>query len=148
MAESSSKRRVVVERAGLGRYTLTNVRGGTITVGTGGEGDADFSPVELLLGAIGACTAIDVDTVTSRRAEPEAFEVEVTANKVRDDDGNKLTDIAVTFRVSFPSGAQGDDARATLPKIVARSHDRLCTVSRTVELGTAVSTGIADSPTP
>jgi uncharacterized OsmC-like protein len=34
------------------------------------SGDADFRPTELLLGAIGACTAIDVDTVTSRRAEP------------------------------------------------------------------------------
>lgn len=132
---------MVVERVAQGRYTLTNARGGTISVGTG-DG-TDFSPVELLLGAIGGCTAIDVDTVTSRRAEPEAFDVEVTANKVRDDDGNRLTDIAVTFRVSFPSGPQGDDARETLPKIVTKSHDRLCTVSRTVELGTAVSTEIA-----
>jgi putative redox protein len=143
MAESSSKRRVVVERAEQGRYTLTNVRGGTISIGTGD--DADFSPVELLLGALGGCTAIDVDTVTTRRAEPEAFEVDVTANKVRDDDGNRLTDIAVTFRVSFPSGPEGDEARAVLPTIVARSHDRLCTVSRTVEAGTPVTTEIAGS---
>ncbi|HEX6446080.1 MAG TPA: OsmC family protein [Streptosporangiales bacterium] len=143
MAESSSKRRVVLERAEPGRYTLTNARGGTISIGSGG--DADFSPVELLLGAIGGCTAIDVDTVTSRRAEPEAFEIEVTADKVRDDDGNRLTDIAVTFRVAFPSGPEGDEARDMLPKIVAKSHDRLCTVSRTVELGTAVATEIADS---
>jgi putative redox protein len=133
---------VVVDRVGQGRYTLTNARGGKISVGTGD--DADFSPVELLLGAIGGCTAIDVDTVTSRRAEPDAFEVEVTANKVRDHDGNRLTDIAVTFRVSFPAGPQGDAARETLPRIVAMSHDRLCTVSRTVEAGTAVATGIAD----
>jgi putative redox protein len=145
MAESTSRRRVSVERVAPGRYALTNERGGRIAVGTGG--DADFSPVELLLGAIGGCTAIDVDTVTSRRAEPETFEVEVTANKVRDDDGNRLTDIEVTFRVSFPPGAHGDEARATLPKIVARSHDRLCTVSRTVELGTPVSTSIeGDTP--
>lgn len=106
-------------------------------------GDADFTPVELLLGAIGGCTAIDVDAVTSRRAEPEAFRIEVDATKVRDDDGNRLTDIAVTFRLSFPEGPEGDEARGVLPRIVTLSHDRLCTVSRTVEAGTPVATEIA-----
>lgn len=119
---------------------MTNPRGGRIEVGTGD--DEDFSPVELLLGAIGGCTAIDVDTVTSRRSEPDGFEVDVTATKVRDDDGNHLTDIEVTYRVSFPDGDRGDAARETLPKIVTASHDRLCTVSRTIELGSQVSTTI------
>lgn len=138
---ATDRRRVVVERVQPGRFTLTNARGGRMSVGTGD--DADFTPVELLLGAIGGCTSIDVDAVTSRRAEPEAFEVEVTANKVRDDGGNRLTDIEVAFRVSFPGGSGGDEARAALPRIVELSHDRLCTVSRTVEVGTPVSTGIA-----
>ncbi len=41
-----------------------------------GEGDgADFTPVELLLAAIAGCSAIDVDYLTARRAEPDAFEV-------------------------------------------------------------------------
>jgi putative redox protein len=31
-----------------------------------------------------------------------------------------------------------------VPEAVQRSHDRLCTVSRTVELGTAVATRIED----
>lgn len=132
---------MTVERAGSGRYTVTNARGGKIDIGTGD--DDDFSPVELLLAAIGGCTAIDVDTVTSRRAEPDVFAVEVTANKVRDDGGNRLTDIAVTFRVSFPDGPNGDEARAVLPRIVDLSHDRLCTVSRTVEAGTPVAHTIA-----
>ena len=70
--------------------------------GTGG--DADFTPTELLLAAIGACTAIDVDILTSRRAEPEDFQVQVGAEKVRDAAGNHLADIAVTFRVVFPPG--------------------------------------------
>jgi putative redox protein len=37
---------------------------------------------------------------------------------------------------------QGDAARAVLPDAVKKSHDRLCTVSRTVELGTPIATRI------
>ena len=100
---------------------------------------ADFTPVELLLTAIGGCTAIDVDILTSRRAEPDSFAVEVGAEKIRDAGGNRLTDITVTFKVAFPDGEDGDKARAILPDIVRQSHERLCTVSRTVELGTPVT---------
>jgi putative redox protein len=48
----------------------------------------------------------------------------------------------VTFRVRFPDGADGDAARAVLPEAVQRSHDRICTVGRTVELGTPIGTRI------
>jgi putative redox protein len=128
---------VTVSREPDGVFIAGNVRGGTLTVGDG-TGEA-FTPTELLLAAIGACTAIDVATLTSRRAEPDSFEVHVDAEKVRDDGGNRLQDLAVTFRVSFPDGTGGDAARELLPEAVRRSHDRLCTVSRTVELGTPVA---------
>ena len=134
-------RQVRIERVAAGSYTVRNERGGTITVGQGADGE--FTPVELLLTAIGTCTAIDVDVPTSRRAEPSAFTVEVGAEKVRDALGNRLTDIAVTFHVSFPEGAAGDAARELLPGAVRRSHDSLCTVSKTVELGTPVKSEIA-----
>jgi putative redox protein len=134
-------RQVDIARVAAGKYTVTNERGGTISVGTGGDGD--FTPVELLLAAIGACTSIDVDVLTSRRAEPTAFSVDVAAEKVHDRQGNRLTDIGVTFRVSFPEGAGGDAARALLPGAVRRSHDSLCTVGKTVELGTPIATKIA-----
>jgi uncharacterized OsmC-like protein len=140
MAEDAH-RQVSIERVAAGRYTVTNERGGTITVGRGADGE--FSPVELLLAAIGACTAIDVDVLTSRRAEPTAFTVEVGAEKVRDALGNRLTDLAVTFHVSFPEGDGGDAARELLPGAVRRSHESLCTVSKTVELGTPVKSEIA-----
>ena len=96
----------------------------------------------MLLAAIGGCTAIDVDILTSRRAEPDTFEVLIDAEKVRDQAGNHLTDLLVTFRVSFPEGEAGDRARAILPDAVKKSHERLCTVSRTVELGTPIATRI------
>jgi putative redox protein len=138
---ADSTRSLTLTRSGPGTLTATNVRGGTMTVISGGEGAGpEFSPIELLLAAIGGCTALDVEAITGRRAEPTDFEVQVEAQKVRDDAGaNRLTDIVVTFRIAFPDGEAGDAARAVLPDAVAKSHDRLCTVSRTVELGTPIT---------
>jgi hypothetical protein len=48
----------------------------------------------------------------------------------------------VTFRIRFPDGEQGDKARTLLPDAIKKSHDRLCTVSRTVELGTPIANRI------
>ena len=141
MTTDSAHRSVRLERVENSRYVATNDRGGQISIGKG-EG-TDFTPVDLLLDAIGGCTAVDVDILTSRRAEPDAFEVLVDAEKVRDNKkGNHLTDIVVTFRVRFPEGEQGDKARALLPDALQKSHDRLCTVSRTVELGTPITNRI------
>jgi len=125
MTTDSAHRSVRLQRTGSTRYLVTNDRGGQITIGSGGG--TDFTPVDVL---------------TSRRAEPDAFEIAVDANKVRDEAGNHLTDIVVTFRIRFPEGEQGDKARALLPDAVKKSHDRLCTVSRTVELGTPIASRI------
>jgi putative redox protein len=138
MATDPAHREVSVGRVTAGRVTARNERGGQVAIGTGG--DADFTPTELLPAAIGGCTAIDVDILTSRRAEPEAFQVDVAAEKVRDAAGNHLADIEVTFRVAFPAGEAA--ARALLPEAVRRSHDRLCTVSRTIELGIPVTSRV------
>ncbi len=137
MMTDSAHRSVRLERIENSRYVVTNDRGGQIRIGKG-EG-TDFTPVDLLLAGIGGCTAIDVDILTSRRAEPDAFEVLVDAEKVHDNAGNHLTDIVVTFRIRFPDGTDGDKARALLPDAVRKSHDRLCSVSRTVELGTPIA---------
>ncbi|HEX5190584.1 MAG TPA: OsmC family protein [Streptosporangiaceae bacterium] len=134
---ASTHRTVTVRRVASGRFAVANERGGEFTFGTG-DG-TEFTPTELLLAAVGGCTAIDIDILTSRRAEPEAFEVVVEADKVRDADGNRLTDIVVTFRVAFPAGAHGDEARAILPDVARKSHDKLCTVGRTIELGTPIA---------
>jgi putative redox protein len=140
MATESTQRSITVERLAAGRFAASNQRGGKILFGTGG--DEEFTPVELLLAALGGCTAIDVDILTSRRAEPESFEIEVDADKVRDQGGNHLANIEITYRISFPSGADGDKARAILPDAVRQSHDRLCTVGRTVEMPTPIASRI------
>lgn len=143
MSQDDTLRTVKVDRVGGGRYVATNARGGTLSFGSGD--DRDFSPVELLLAAIGGCTGIDADVATTRHAEPTEFTVTVNGNKIRDELGNRMTDLAVTFHVTFPEGAEGDAARAILPRAVKLSHDRLCTVSRTIEVGTPITTTIADA---
>ena len=140
MTTASAPRAVGLERIENTRYLVTNDRGGQITIGSGAG--TDFTPVDLLLAGIGGCTAVDVDLLTSRRAEPDTFEIAVDANKVRDEAGNHLTDIVVTYRIRLPEGEQGDKARALPPDAVKKSHERLCTVSRTVELGTPIASRI------
>lgn len=131
------RRSIALSRRGQGEYDVTNDRGGSIRLGNGRT--ADFTPVELFLAAIAGCSAVDVDVVTSRRAEPVAFEARSTGVKATDpENGNHMTGLEVTFTVRFPDGPDGDRAREMLPRAVAMSHDRLCTVSRTVQLGTPV----------
>ena len=140
MASESTHRTLTVERLAPGEFAAVNSRGGRIVFGTGA--DESFTPTELLLVAIGGCTAIDVDIITTRRAEPESFEIIVDADKVRDEGGNHLANIELTYRIRFPAGPAGDKARAVLPESVRQSHDRLCTVGRTVEDPTPISTRI------
>ncbi|MCX5205472.1 OsmC family protein [Streptomyces sp. NBC_00237] len=139
----NSPRSVTVERSGPGRFTVTNARGGTLSFGIGG--DSDFTPVELFLAAIGGCTAVDVEAATGRHTEATVFSVTTSGTKVEDEGGNRMTDLQVAFSVAFPDGPSGDRARAILPRAVKSSHDRICTVSRTVEAGTPVTTSVRDA---
>lgn len=139
MPETSSSdqtRSVTLAKVGEGRYVARNARGGSVVVGSGA--DPDLTPVELLLAAVAGCSAIDVDLITGKRAAATTLEVVSEGAKVRDDDGNHLTDVALTFTVRFPEGADGDAARAVLARSVAQSRDRLCTVGRTVQVATPV----------
>jgi putative redox protein len=133
-------RSVTLQRLSKGRYRATNKHGDTLVVGEGGDGT--FTPVELLLTAMAACSAIDVDYIVGKRAEPTAFRLRSEGVKVRDEGGNHLTDVVLTFDAEFESNDAGKAALDVLPRAVAQSHDRLCTVTRTVELATAVETVI------
>jgi putative redox protein len=135
-------RAVSLTRLGHGWYEAVNARGGTIEFST--DREQTFTPVELFLTSIAGCSAIDVDFITSKRSEPLRFEVSMTANKVRDEQGNHLVNLAMTFDVAFPDDDGGRAAAEVLPDAIARSHDRLCIVSRTVEIGTPVATSVAD----
>jgi uncharacterized OsmC-like protein len=134
-------RSVQMSRLGKGRYEVVNPRGGRLVLGHGGGDDA-FTPVELLLAAIAGCGAIDVDFITSKRAEPVRFDVRMTGDKIRDEHGNRMTNLVLSFDVAFADDEAGRAASDVLPGAVQASHDRLCTVSRTVEVGTPVESRI------
>jgi putative redox protein len=140
MSSETTHRTLTVERIAAGQFAAVNSRGGRIVFGTGA--DEEFTPTELLLIAIGGCTAIDIDIIATRRAEPESFEIVIDADKIRDENGNHLANVEVTYRVTFPAGEAGDNAREVLPEAVRKSHERLCTVGRTVELPTPITTRI------
>ena len=131
-------RRVELTKIGPHRFKATNARGVETFFGVGGL-DPDFTPVELLLAAIGGCSAIDVESIAGKRADSSRFTVTTEGHKVRDEDGNHLAGLRVTFDVVFTEGEEGDAARAVLPEAIAMSRDRLCTVSRTVQLGADVT---------
>lgn len=133
-----SLRRVELTKIGPHRFKATNARGGETFFGVGGL-DPDFTPVELLLAAIAGCSAIDVESITHKRADSTEFSVTTEGHKVRDEDGNHLTGLRVSFDITFPEGPEGEAARAVLPQAIAMSRDRLCTVSRTVQLGADVT---------
>jgi putative redox protein len=139
-ADRETLRRVDLERIDRDHYRARNVRGGVLDFGSGD--DEQFTPVELLLIAIGGCTGIDVDYMVSKRAEPTAVTITVTGDKIRDESGNRMTNLSVDLAATFPDGPDGDQGRERLPRAVAQSRDRICTVSRTVALGTPIESRI------
>ncbi|TIC86445.1 OsmC family protein [Nocardioides sp. GY 10127] len=114
-------------------YLATNVRGGTLAVGDGSS--EDFTPVELLMVALAACGAIDLEHVTRKRADATGLTARVEGHKIRDEQGNRLTGLTVALDVDFPDGPEGDAARAVVPRTLRMIEERLCTVGRTVTVG-------------
>jgi putative redox protein len=133
---SDSHRSVQLSRLGRHHFQATNSRGGTLSFGNARWGE--FTPVELLLVAISGCTAMDVDAITVKRSEPARFQVTCSGHYTRSVHGNHITDIKVDFDVAFPDTEGGHAALEVLETAIRKSHDRLCTVTRTVELATPV----------
>jgi putative redox protein len=127
---------VDLSRLSQHHFEATNSRGGTLSFGRKWVGE--FTPVELLLVAIAGCTSMDVDAITVKRSEPVRFQVSCSGHSTKSKHGNHVTDIQVDFDVDFPDDEGGRAAADVLEIAIRKSHDRLCTVTRTVELGTPV----------
>lgn len=139
-SSAGGRRAVTIERVDTTHYRATNAAGATVDFG---RGEGLLSPVELLLAATAGCSAVDVDVVTSRRSRPEEFTVAASAQKYTDEEGgSRLRDVELTFRVRFPDDAAGRKAQALVPRLVALSHEKDCTVSRTVQHPTEVTSRV------
>ena len=74
-AADPSHRRVTLTRAEEGIYVARNSRG--LELRFGSKDPDGFSPVELFMASLAACTAVDIDVVTGRRSAPDTFEARV-----------------------------------------------------------------------
>ena len=92
-----------------------------------------------MLAAVAGCSAVDVDVVTSRRAEPKSFDLHVEGDRVNEDGASRLSEVRVGFDLSFPDTPEGNQARKLVDNLIRISHEKDCTVSRTVENPTQVA---------
>ncbi|WP_062527079.1 OsmC family protein [Demequina rhizosphaerae] len=136
MTRTATPRTVTLTRESEGVYVATGQDGAQLRFG---RGEGLLGPVELMLAAIAGCSSIDVDAMTTRRSEPDRFEVTASADKVTEDGANILEDIRVLFDLAFPDGEAGDAARKRIGAALRASHEKHCTVSRTVEAGVPVA---------
>lgn len=126
---------VDVTRLGETHYRATNPKGASIEFG---RQEGLLTPVELLLAAVAGCSSVDVDVVTSRRTQPEKFDVHVEADRVNEDGASRLSRVSLSFDLNFPDTPEGQQAAKMVDNLLRLSKEKDCTVSRTVELPTEV----------
>lgn len=125
---------VRVRRDKHASFTAVNARGAEIKIGRSQDGP-DFSPVELLMAALGACAGLSADNVIARRLGEDA-PVEVLVDADKDEEADRLTKIRMSFDVDLSSLTPAE--RTVLATLAERAVERTCTVSHTVEPGTPV----------
>jgi len=130
---------VRIRRDAPAKFTATNGRGAEIKIGRSQDG-ADFSPVELLMAALGACATLSADHVISRRLGDDA-PIDMVVEADKDVEADRVTEVRTKFELNLDSLTEAD--RDTLIKLVTRSVERTCTVSHTVETGAPVQLSVA-----
>ncbi|AWS46267.1 OsmC family protein [Streptosporangium sp. 'caverna'] len=124
---------VRVERTEDG-FVGRNDRGAEVLMGTGDE-QGVFTPVELLLVALGGCNIVTVEPLTAQRGHRMVrLAMTVQAEKV---ETSKLGPITITYDVELP---EGDEKAAEVLRAVAqRVEEKYCTVSRALRETTEVN---------
>lgn len=101
---------VAVEWTGAHRFRAGRPGGPTLEI-DGDSADAP-SPVETMLAALGACSAVDVvDILTKRRTPPERLTVAITGHRV-ETTPRRLTRVTMDFQVDGASIERVHAARA------------------------------------
>jgi putative redox protein len=123
---------VSVERMEDGTFLARNERGAQVTIS--GDGGAAFTPVELLLAALGGCELVSVEPLTAKRGHRLArLAVEVQAEKL---EPTKLGAVTASYVVELPEGDR--EAAEVFTSVARRVHERYCTVGRALREPTPV----------
>ncbi|MBD2898006.1 OsmC family protein [Actinomadura nitritigenes] len=118
---------VRVERTEDG-FQAVNGRGARVAIGDG-DTEGAFTPVELLLAALGGCELVTVEPLTAQRGHRMArLAATVQAEKV---ETSRLGTITVTYDVELPEG--DDKAEDVLKAVAKRVHERYCTVGNALK---------------
>lgn len=109
----------------------TNEDGNTIQMDgspeIGGQGKG-MRPTQLLLAAVGGCSAIDVILILKKQKQPiEAFDVEVDGEKQSVEEYSLFRDICLHFKI------KGNVDKDKAERAVKLSLDKYCSVSKTLE---------------
>lgn len=116
---------VRVERTDDGGFVARNDRGAEVAIG-GSDDDGAFSPVELLLAALGGCEIVTIEPLTAQRGHRLVrLAATVQAEKVAP---TRLGTITVTYDVELPPG--DDEAAEVFAGVAHRVHEKHCTVGR------------------
>ncbi len=112
-------------------FDVANEEGNHITIDTtpanGGEGKG-FSPMQLLLVAVGGCSAIDVVHILKKqRQHIEAFSVEVDGTREKVEDFSVWKEIVIHYKLK----GKIDPDKAY--RAAALSHEKYCSVSKALE---------------
>lgn len=104
-------------------FRAVNGRGAAVAIGDG-DTEGAFTPVELLLAALGGCELVTVEPLTAKRGHRMArLAATVQADKVAT---SALGTITVTYDVELPEGdAEAEDV---LKAVAGRVHEKYCTV--------------------
>src|SRR6478672_5055730 len=98
---------------------------GSTEIGGHGKG---MRPMQLLLAAVGGCSAIDVILILKKQKQViESFEIEVDGEREKIEDYSLFRDIVLHFKIK----GQVDYDKAE--RAIKLSMDKYCSVSKTLE---------------
>ncbi len=129
-----ARRSVDVRWQGQGLRFEGVTANGSVTVASGGEERGlGPTPMQLLLVAVGACTAMDVVSVLRKMRQPlEALHVEVTGEKA-ESPPDPFTAIEVVYHL------KGDLDESKVRRAIELSETRYCSVEMTLRDSVALS---------
>jgi putative redox protein len=128
--------RIETVRNGERDWTARNERGAEVRIAPADAPGAQpsFTPVELLLAALGGCGGLVVDR-TARAADHDDLRIVVESVSRPEDDGRVGT-VRVRYEIDLPEGSA--PTAEILESGIRLTHEKYCTVSRTVEHGARV----------